>query len=438
MTEFEQLRDLATQIKKQRKTNLPEEEFRLATELAAAVLKDSTSDLTAVLDTLDFFPAPLIAETAKRTWEEMPAQRKSIFVRWITRREGDRAPKRILYSASRIMESDPATAVEFLNAVLPRDENLSQEMKADLRRAFGTKRSPNLALLTSPQLNQEVIARFCRSMLQSLDTQTPFPNKQALVKVAVDVAARRHPGDPIFLTIVSGIAAHLRSWPTDARSEFAKYVSSTTPALIQQLGLQNAATPEQDTNLESSAVIEEQVNHGKNSSGVQLAPVASWLSQQIRSTKLQLDALLGFEQILQDISSREELEKRVDTLERELRQQLELLAEERAQTSELRQKLENVRHKTQQLETEATERMAELDRNRAENNRLSSQITANANAVVEEFKNRLGATLAKLVVDLPERGMEIDFERSRFLLRQYHQFIDKLEESGIIVRGRRT
>src|SRR5271166_4773484 len=201
MTEFEQLRDLATQIKKQRKTNLPEEEFRLATELAAAVLKDSTSDLTAVLDTLDFFPAPLIAETAKRTWEEMPAQRKSIFVRWITRREGDRAPKRILYSASRIMESDPATAVEFLNAVLPRDENLSQEMKADLRRAFGTKRSPNLALLTSPQLNQEVIARFCRSMLQSLDTQTPFPNKQALVKVAVDVAARRHPGDPIFLTI---------------------------------------------------------------------------------------------------------------------------------------------------------------------------------------------------------------------------------------------
>jgi len=57
MTQLEELTDLAAQIRKRRKTKLPEAEFHSATSLATAVLKDASVDLTTVLETLDTFPA---------------------------------------------------------------------------------------------------------------------------------------------------------------------------------------------------------------------------------------------------------------------------------------------------------------------------------------------------------------------------------------------
>src|SRR5208337_4489487 len=62
MTEFEQLKALAAKIKEQKKTNLPQQELRRAVDLAASVLSDSTVELTGALETLDLFPAPVIAE----------------------------------------------------------------------------------------------------------------------------------------------------------------------------------------------------------------------------------------------------------------------------------------------------------------------------------------------------------------------------------------
>ena len=88
-----QIRSSAAQVRKQRKTNLPEAEFRSATSLATAVLKDTAVDLTTVLETLDTFPAPVIAETARQCWDDLTPQRKSVFVRWISRRRGQFNPK---------------------------------------------------------------------------------------------------------------------------------------------------------------------------------------------------------------------------------------------------------------------------------------------------------------------------------------------------------
>ncbi len=436
MSEFDQLKELALKVKKQRKTHLPDEEFNVATSLAAAALKNTTVDLTAFLETLDSFPPLVIAETANQGWEEIPAERKAIFVRWISRREGDRAPKRIIYSAARILAHDASTAVELLGCALRHNDNLSQEMRGDLRRAFGNDRSADLALLVSPKLNPEIVGRFFCAMLQSIDAQTSFAAKSALAKAAVRVAERRNAADPVFISIVSAIDSQLRSWPTDARSEFAQYVQSATPALVPHLhvqGLISVESPSKQAPLEAIGI----KSNDSSDSKPRPADIGSWLSQRIRNTKQELDALLEIEQRLQDLSSLETLEQRLDTVERELQHKSELLAGEIARASELSDKLLNVEGEKRHFESELARRTTELNLTREENDSLGAQITAHSKTAVDEFKNRLGATLSKLIMDLPERAADMDLERSRFLLRQYHQFIDMLESNGIAVRTKR-
>lgn len=436
MTDFEQLKELASKVKKQRKTHLPEDEFNVATSLATGALKDTTVDLTALLETLGSFPPLVVAEVANQSWEEIPPERKAIFLRWISRRESDRASKRIVYSASRILVHDAATAVELLSGVLPHNDNLSQELRGDLRRAFGNDRVADLALLASPNLNQEVVGRFFRALLQSIDAQTSFVTKSALAKAAVRVAERRNAADPIFISIVSAIDSQLRSWPTDARSEFAQHVQSVAPALIPHLHIQSiisVQTQSTPTPVETTAAKSDDNADNKP----RTADVRSWLSQQIRNTKQELDALLEFEQRLQDISSLETLEQRLNTAERELQHKSELLAVEIARATELSDKLQHVEDEKRHLESELAKRTADLTIAREENSSLGAQITAHSNTAVAEFKNRLGGTLSKLIMDLPERATDMDVERSRFLLRQYHQFIDMLESNGIAVRAKR-
>ena len=445
MTDFEELKELASKVKKQRKTHLPEEEFNVATSLAAGALKDTAVDLTALLETLASFPPAVIAETANRSWDEMPPERKAIFVRWIGRREGERAPKRIIYAASRILGHDAGTAIELLGGVLPHNDNLSQEMRGDLRRAFGNDRAADLALLVSPNLNQEVVGRFFRAIFQSIDSQTSFVMKSALAKAAVRVAERRNTADPLFISMVSAIDSQLRSWPTDARDEFAQHVQSVAPALIPHLHLQSLLRVETQSKPTGVEIIGQAVNgvteHPKSDDSGDKKPrtadIGSWLSQRIRNTKQELDALLKFEQHFQDISSVERLEERLDTVERELQHKSELLAVEIARATELSDKLRHVEDEKRHLESELARRTTELGLAREENGSLGAQITAHSNTAVAEFKNRLGATLSKLIMDLPERAADMDFERSRFLLRQYHQFIDMLESNGIAVRAKK-
>jgi hypothetical protein len=70
----------------------------------------------------------------------------------------------------------------------------------------------------------------------------------------------------------------------------------------------------------------------------------------------------------------------------------------------------------------------------AEKKRLGQQIAANATGRIEEFKKRLGSSLSRLVVDLPDAGMPVSSELGKVLLLQFHQFLDALSQEGIETR----
>ena len=62
MTEIEQLQTLGIQARERHKTNLSDDELRLATELGTAAFNKETVDLTALLDALDILPVRAAAE----------------------------------------------------------------------------------------------------------------------------------------------------------------------------------------------------------------------------------------------------------------------------------------------------------------------------------------------------------------------------------------
>src|SRR5262249_51444702 len=66
-----------------------------------------------------------------------------------------------------------------------------------------------------------------------------------------------------------------------------------------------------------------------------------------------------------------------------------------------------------------------------ERKRLAQQISANASGRIVEFKNKLGLTLSRLVVDLPSKETRVDAELGKILLLQFHQFLDALRQEGI-------
>jgi chromosome segregation ATPase len=70
----------------------------------------------------------------------------------------------------------------------------------------------------------------------------------------------------------------------------------------------------------------------------------------------------------------------------------------------------------------------------AERRRLGQQIAANAAGRIEEFKNRLGLTLSRLIVDLPEADSLVSSELGKILLLQFHQFLDALGQEGVETR----
>jgi chromosome segregation ATPase len=107
---------------------------------------------------------------------------------------------------------------------------------------------------------------------------------------------------------------------------------------------------------------------------------------------------------------------RASELNRSLESQLQ---EEAAKVSELTKLLDQTRSERE-----------------AEKKHLSQQISANAAGRIDEFRNRLGLVLARLVVDLPQKEASVSAELGRVLLLQFHQFLEALRHEGIETRPR--
>lgn len=93
--------------------------------------------------------------------------------------------------------------------------------------------------------------------------------------------------------------------------------------------------------------------------------------------------------------------------------------------------MQQIKQLEQGLETALSEK-------KAEHEKLTQQITANAHGRVAEFKNQVALTLARHLVDLPSKEASVSPELGRVLLLQFHQLVDVLAELGIKVPNGRS
>jgi DNA repair exonuclease SbcCD ATPase subunit len=151
---------------------------------------------------------------------------------------------------------------------------------------------------------------------------------------------------------------------------------------------------------------------------------------------LELELFSTLQQIVQefkrlqvDAVQASELKVRVQ----QLSERLQAVEGARAAAFERITSLEQQVSTTEQLVQQAS---ADLNAAKQEGSQLLAQVKAHAEVEIEQFKNRLGGNLSRLVGDLPAKQSELSPASSQVLLRQYHQFLDKLEEQGIRVRPR--
>ena len=424
MTEIEQLATLAAQTREKRKTQLSEQELRFATELATTTLRKEAVDVIALLDALDSLPVRVVSEVVGEVWGDLTAERKSLLARWITRKEGDRAPKRIVQCASQILPFDALTTIDFLARVLPREDSLSQELRGDLRRSFASKRAPDLTLLADDKLNQEVIGRFCRCMLASLDAEVQFAKRQQLARLSTQLLDRLSNGDPTAISLSAALEKEVRSWPQSARAHF-----------------ENRMPPNQlspgKTAITAVGPLPENVEKCATRGPAEISD-REWVSERTKQLQFELSVLARIESAFCSEENIDRLEKRIEAMQHELELKAAELESQQHLQRELQATFSLMERESAEARAVLVQRDAELRECRSEIARLVSQISATSVTAVSEVKQRLGATLRKLTADLPERTTELECEQLRFIFRQYHQFIDKLEEHGINVRAQGT
>lgn len=71
---------------------------------------------------------------------------------------------------------------------------------------------------------------------------------------------------------------------------------------------------------------------------------------------------------------------------------------------------------------------------------LSQQVRTNAEGRIEEYRNRLGSSLTKLIIDLPSKDAPMSSELGEAVLLLFHQFIEAIQNADVpiaINRGRR-
>ena len=152
------------------------------------------------------------------------------------------------------------------------------------------------------------------------------------------------------------------------------------------------------------------------------------LSNRISALSRELDLLRqAHECMTKLVGAAEQVEAQREAANRELQRVQDLLRI--AESERERSRMDCSREAKR-----ASDMAAALDQEKlhAENERkrLAQQISA-TNGRIEEFKNRVGLALSRLVIDLPGKETPVTAEVGKILLLQFHQFLDALRQEGI-------
>lgn len=430
---------------KKKKTKLSAEDYDKAIELFKNGALDRDSDFTGVLEAMDSLPPLVVGDIVGIVWEEVPEERKTLLLRWASRRDSEKNLRRMAFVAASLLSHDPKASVSLLERLLPQDDSAarSQELRQALRTSFLTKSDVKLQNLCTPTLPDSAVVRICRAFLECLDKTVPWAQHNAMSQIIAEITSRGHfRSDSGRLALVSGLESEIKTWPMELQRKFVESVQSTVPALTELFPAfrQNSSplAEGESKGVQGAPQTTPVLGGGDSASSmISVGNLAEEIERRIGRLRSELQVYSGLRDILRDFDRIQAEAMQADELKgrvQQLSERLRLLEQTRSEAFERISALEqDVTHAQQQVQQVS----ADLNVAKQERDQLVAQVKAHAEVEIEQFKNRLGGNLSRMVGDLPGKHTDLSPASSQVLLRQYHQFLDKLEEQGVRVRTRK-
>ena len=355
----------------------------------------------------------------------------------------EKSYRRLAFLVAAIIEIDGATALQWLRLLIPPSRKvLSKESRSILGSVLFGERVLTFGTLVHEADNPAELLRICDALFDV--ASDPTSDVSAMTRSRLASALLEHLGGPdahkdhlAVADLRSKIIADAQRWPPALRDQVISSPQTRHDIASSEPSIRSGAE------LPTEKQARKPVLTASMQSVTEVGSLPRELAQRHRELCERLDALAHEIELVRRASERiggladvaQQLQAHCDSTSRDLHRaqdSLRILETERdkAKTDSAReiQRVHDLAAALEQVKQDAEN----------ERRRLALQISANATGRLDEFKNRLGFHLSRLVVDLPDKTTPVSAELGKVLLLQFHQFLDALREEGIETLSRRV
>ena len=431
MGKIDELSAIAARLKQEHKSTLRHDESKTVAEILSAALLDTSVDWSGLLAVLEGIPPSPIATAVGETWSELPEDRRRLFLRWVSKRGGERETRRSVQVAAVLLEHDVSAAVDVLTTVLP-DSKMPKETKVVIRAAFLAKKATPVTELARPEIPVHSALRITSALRQSVDAESPLTARYSLARLCLACIARMDARHVTEATMLWAATEHdIRSWPSQMQAQFRDENRELASAVFRVPDIPEFFSVR-------VTVSSRPASQPSPQAPVKEGDLLTKIDERIRTARDEITMLEALREVLVAAPRITKLEKELadsQAIAAGLQQQL---GHETARADAANSRVAAAEATAAASANQVNELRAKLAQLADKNKALVAQLTATGEVEVQQFKNGLGQMLARLIIDLPDRSSELSPEAARVLLRQYHLFIDKLVDTGVPVRATST
>ena len=406
-----------------------------ASELLASIWEDSSIDPASTLQLMEDIKAEAIAEAVRSCWPRMDISRRIRFRRWVPAPSTEKSYRRLAFLVASVLEVDGETALHWLGLLIPPGrKSLSKESRAILASILFGERVLSFDTLVREHRSSTELLRILAALFEvaadpSLSVSSMTRSRLASAILGY-LSGPDAPEDNLSASdLRSKIAADAKRWPTALRDQVIPATAATYAPLparphadaIPDAEPQKPAAPEPIASVPAPA--------GAGPLKEELPRLQTELSKRMSDMTREVDLLRRAQDCIAKLEeAAERVEAQREALMRELQAVRDSLRQVEGERDSATADSAREIRRANELATAVEQMKMDLE---DERKRLGHQISANASGRIEEFKNRLGLNLSRLLVDLPGKEAEVSSELGKVLLLQFHQLLDALRQEGI-------
>jgi chaperonin cofactor prefoldin len=434
MQEMDDFTTLADSVRK-KKGRMDASARKKGADLIAAILTAPEPDFKEMLVVAEELQSEAVADGIGMAWSAMPPERRIEVRRWIPAPHTERSQRRVALLAAALAETDSTTALELLDGLIP-DRPPSKELKRLIVTSlFADGRVIAFDNLAKASVRSRLASRVF-GVLANLSFEANsgiehMPRYLLCLAIVNFVATQKLEQSSEGRDLLSKVGAEAERWPQGLREKFEGWLKNERPELMPQFSI--------PTRPLVPARVSDVTDHPQVASKLSVVPetaqsrIDQYLDERARSLTVEMTAWSHFRAVLAE--RLDELQRQIDASKNRESELNKKVSDLWSSCTALEGKLSGAMQQIKELEQALGTALAEK---KSEHEKLTQQITANAHGRVAEFKNQVALTLARHLVDLPNRETPVSPELGRVLLLQFHQLVDVLAELGIKIPNGRS